>query len=64
MCAVIPFAVRVLSTYRVVWRVPGEVEIDHLVVARDEHQARRISVGKLREAVGPGFVAWRIKRVM
>ncbi len=53
-----------LRTHRIVWCAPGEVEISHLVQARDEYQARRISMEELRDALGPALAAWWIKRVL
>lgn len=50
-----------LSTYLVVWVAPEQGEIDHLVLAPDADQARRISAGELRKAVGSEFSSWRLR---
>ncbi len=51
----------VRSTFRLVWVAPDELQVDHLVVARDEDEARRISAGELRSAVGDRFASWRLR---
>lgn len=50
-----------LSTYLVVWVAPEEGEIDHLVLAPDVQEARRISEDELRKAVGSEFSSWRLR---
>ncbi len=49
------------STFHVVWLAPDELQVDHLVVARDADEARRISAGELRNAVGERFGRWRLR---
>ncbi len=51
-----------VSTFRLVWLAPDEVEVDHLVVARNAEEARRISAGELRDAVGDKFAYWRLRK--